>query len=95
MDKFSWICCYSSYLSSQEIENRYKPVVENAANTNKQLKMFWISVGNEDFLYAQTAEFMKYLQSKNVNFKSLVTGGGHTWMNVRHYFAETAAMLFK
>jgi enterochelin esterase-like enzyme len=95
MDKFSWICCYSSYLSSQEIENRYKTVIDNAANTNKRLKLFWISVGNEDFLYAQTAEFMKYLQAKNVNFKSLVTGGGHTWMNVRHYFAETAVLLFR
>lgn len=95
MDKFSWICCYAAYLPPQEMENRFSHIAGNAANTNKQLKLFWISVGDQDFLYKPTEEFMQYLKSKNVNFKSLITGGGHTWMNVRHYFVETAQLLFK
>jgi enterochelin esterase family protein len=52
-------------------------------------------VGDEDFLYKDTAEFMKFLKAKNVNFKSLVTPGGHTWMNVKTYVTETAQLLFK
>src|SRR6187402_1375906 len=44
MDKFSWICCYSAYLTSQEIEKSFNPIVADAANTNKQLKMLWVSV---------------------------------------------------
>ena len=95
MDKFSWICCYSSYLTSQEIEKSYSHIVDKPDNTNKQFKLFWISVGNEDFLYNQTAEFLNYLKSKNINYKSLVTGGGHTWMNTKVFLAETAQLLFK
>ena len=95
MDKFSWICCYSAYLSPAEMENGFKNVYENAANTNKQLKMLWVSVGSEDFLYKPTIEFMDFLKAKNVNFKSLITGGGHTWMNVKTYVAATAPLLFK
>ena len=95
MDKFSWICCYAAYLTQQEIENTYPSLVDNPDNTNKQLKLFWVGIGNEDFLYAQTAEFLNYLKTKKVTYKSLVTGGGHTWMNTKLFLAESAQLLFK
>lgn len=95
MDKFSWICCYSSYLSQQEIEKQYPAIVHTPDNTNKQLNLFWIGVGVEDFLYNQTAEFMNYLKSKQVRYKSHVSLGGHTWMNTKLYLNETAQLLFK
>jgi enterochelin esterase family protein len=95
MDKFAWVCCYSAYLSPAEMEKSFRNVYENPAQTNKDLKLLWISVGNEDFLYNPTVEFMNFLKAKNVNYKSLVTPGGHTWMNVKTYVAETAQLLFK
>jgi enterochelin esterase-like enzyme len=95
MDKFSWICCYSAYLSTHEMESSFKNVYENPAKTNKDLKLLWVSVGNEDFLYKPTVEFMAFLKAKNVNYKSLVTQGGHTWMNVKNYVATTTQLLFK
>jgi enterochelin esterase family protein len=95
MDKFSWICCYSAYLSTSEMESTYKHIGGNPDATNKQLKLLWVSVGNEDFLYKSTVEFIDYLKSRNVQHKSLITPGGHTWMNVKTYVAETAQLLFK
>ena len=95
MDKFSWICCYAAYLTQQEIEKTYPSLVDNPDNTNKQLKLFWVGIGNEDFLYNQTAEFLNYLKTKKVNYNSLVTGGGHTWMNTKVFLAESAQLLFK
>jgi enterochelin esterase-like enzyme len=95
MDKFAWICCYSAYLSPIEMENNYNAIANKPDVTNKQLKLFWISVGNEDFLYEDTVKFMDYLKTKKVNYKSLITSGGHTWMNVKTYLAETAQLLFK
>ena len=95
MDKFAWVCCYSAYLTPQEIESSYKYVVDKPEKTNKNYKLLWVSVGNEDFLYKQTVEYMDYLKAKNVNFKSMVTTGGHTWMNVKTFLAETAPLLFK
>lgn len=95
MDKFAWICCYSSYLSNSEMESSFKSITEKPENTNKQLKLFWIGVGDEDFLYKGTVEFMDYLKAKKVNYKSLITPGGHTWMNVKTYLAETAQLLFR
>jgi enterochelin esterase-like enzyme len=95
MDKFSWICCYSAYLTPGEMEKEYKFVFENPDQTNKQLKLLWVSVGNEDFLYKSTVEFMDFLKAKKVNYKSLVTTGGHTWMNTKIFLTETAQLLFQ
>lgn len=95
IDTFAWICCYSAYLSTDEMESAYKQIGGDPVNTNKQLKLLWVSVGNEDFLYEQTVEFLDYLKSKNVQNRSLITPGGHTWMNVKTYVAESAQLLFK
>ncbi len=95
MDKFSWVCCYSAYLSTAEMEKSFPQIAGNPDMTNQQLKLLWVSVGSEDFLYQSTAEFIAYLKSKNVQHKSLITPGGHTWMNVKTYLASTLPLLFK
>lgn len=95
METFTWVCCYSAYLSPAEMESRYQPVVANPAETNRKLKLLWVGVGNEDFLYNDTADFLNYLNAKKIRYKSLVTGGGHTWMNTKVFLAETAQLLFK
>lgn len=92
---FSWICSYSAGLSPAEMESRYPYVANDPKKTNEQLHLLWVSVGNEDFMYKGNLEFMDYLKSKGVNYKSLITSGGHTWMNVKTYVAETAQLLFQ
>jgi enterochelin esterase-like enzyme len=95
LDKFSWICAYSANLPSNEMDGTYSSIFSNPEKTNKELKLLWVGVGNEDFLYNDVSTFMNYLNSKKINYKSLITGGGHTWMNVKTYLTETAQLLFK
>ncbi len=94
-DKFSWICAYSANLPSNELESTYVSIVSNPEKTNKELKLLWVGVGTEDFLYNDVSTFLNYLNSKKINYKSVITGGGHTWMNVKTYLTETAQLLFK
>lgn len=95
MDTFAWVCSYSSYLSPAEMDKKFSYITGDAAKTNKQLKLLWTSVGNEDFLYKGALEFMDYLTAKNINHKKYVNDGGHTWMNVKKYLHETLPLLFK
>ncbi len=95
LDKFAWICSYSSYLSSEEMEKSYSQIVHNPDKTNKQLKLLWLSVGTEDFLYKGATEFMDYLTANKVQYKKYISDGGHTWMNVKKYLTETLPLLFK
>lgn len=50
MDKFAWVCAYSSYLSPQEMDGNFSQIVNKPDQTNKQLKLLWVSVGSDDFL---------------------------------------------
>jgi len=59
------------------------------------MKLFWLSVGSEDFLYKQAAEFIDLLKAKKINTRTLITGGGHTWMNCKVFLSEAAPLLFK
>ena len=95
LDKFAWIGSYSAYLTP-EVFNKYFGVpASNPELTNKQLKLFWLGVGNEDFLYKNAVTFVDLLKEKKIEHKSLVTAGGHTWMNARHYLTETLQLFFK
>ena len=95
MDKFAWVCSYSSYLSPTEMDKSFGHIGSQPAKTNQQLKLLWVSVGKDDFLYKGTTEFMEYLKSKKVDFKPYISEGGHTWMNVKDYVARTAPLLFR
>lgn len=95
LDVFSWICVYSSFLTREQFERDYKHVYENPEETNKKINLFWVSVGNEDPWYRQTADLIDILNGYNINNKTLISNGGHTWMNARLFLNESAQLMFK
>ncbi len=94
-DKFAWIGSYAAYLTPEVCEKYFQELVSQPDATNAKLKLLWLGVGKDDFLYQQAVTFNDYLKGKNLAHKTLVTEGGHTWMNARHYLAETLQLFFK
>jgi len=94
-DMFAWICSYSAFLSPEVFEKYFKNIYADPDATNKQLKLLWLGVGDEDFLYKNAVTFNDLLKEKKIERKTLITSGGHTWMNARHYLTETAQLFFK
>lgn len=95
LDKFAWIGSYSAYLMPEVFNQHFSAFVESPGKANQQLKLLWLGVGTDDFLYRQAVTFDEFLTEKKIEHKRLVTGGGHTWMNARHYLAETLQLYFK
>lgn len=95
LDKFAWIGSYSAYLTPEVFDKYFAAAAADPQSTNRRLKLLWLGVGKADFLYKQAAEFDEYLTAKAITHQSLVTEGGHTWMNARHYLAETLQLYFK
>jgi enterochelin esterase-like enzyme len=95
VDKFAYVCSYASYISPAEMDKSFTNITANPAKTNKDFKLLFSGIGTEDFLYKGTVEWENYLKEKKINFKSYVTDGGHTWMNVKKYMNETLPVLFK
>lgn len=88
-DKFAWIGSYAAFLTP-EVCDRHFP---DLAATKP--KLLWLGVGKSDFLYQPARTFEEYLKGKNIEHECLITDGGHTWMNARHYLAETLQRFFK
>ncbi len=95
VDKFAYVCSYASYVSPAEMDKSFAHITANPAKTNNDFKLLFSGIGTEDFLYKGTTEWENYLKEKKINYKSYVTDGGHTWMNVKKYLNETLPVLFK
>lgn len=99
LDKFAYIGVWSSGVNQQasdEFLKRNAAFFENAEKTNKQVKLFWIGVGEKDTLAnASARNLSELLKSRNIKAEFHETEGGHTWINWRHYLNDYAQMLFR
>ena len=91
LDKFSYLCSYSSFTST-DIPNVY----DQAADTNKKIHLFWLGVGTDDFLYGNARDYMEFLDKKGITcVKEFTTDKfGHTWMNAKYFLYKTLPLLF-
>jgi len=94
-DKFAYISSYAPYTATEEFQKNFTNWTPDAEKINKQLKLFTISVGTEDFLYESVKKNLAMFKEKNVNVKSYIVPGGHTWMNCKAYLTTTLQELFR
>jgi enterochelin esterase-like enzyme len=94
-DLFSWVCGFAPGMRKEEFDRNNATVFENPAQINQKLKLFWIGVGKEDFLYAVINDYLKVLDEKKIKYETFISEGGHTWMNCKLYLTTIAQKLFK
>jgi enterochelin esterase family protein len=94
--KFAYVCAYAPFTQTEEFQKNfgagYSP---NAGQINKQVKLFTISVGTDDFLYQSVKQNIALFEGKGVKLKNYIVPGGHTWMNCKQYLATTLQEVFK
>lgn len=61
----------------------------------KKPALYWIAIGNTDFLYKNNADYVKYLNDKGYEHEYVETDGGHIWRNWRIYLTIFSQRLFK
>ncbi|WP_100614509.1 esterase [Confluentibacter citreus] len=94
-DMFSWVAGFAPGMLPNEFERNNAVAFENPAQTNKNLDLFWIGVGEDDFTYRVVKEYFELLDSKGIKYERFISGGGHTWMNCKLYLSILAEKLFK
>lgn len=95
LDKFAHIGSYSAYLTPEVFRKYFPELVDDPEAANERISTFWLGVGKEDFLYEPAVEFNQLLKSIGIEHEELITEGGHTWMNARHYLSETLQRFFR
>lgn len=94
-DKFAYVAAYAPYTATEEFQRNFSnwsPAVERG---NKQLRLFTISVGTEDFLFESVKKNIALFNEKHIRVKSYIVPGGHTWMNCKQFLATTLQEIFK
>lgn len=91
LDKFSYLCSYSSFTSTD-----IPYVYDHAKDTNEKLHLFWLGVGTDDFLYGTARDYEEFLDQKGIRtVKEYTTDKfGHTWMNAKYFLDKTLRLLF-
>ncbi len=96
LDKFSYLCSYASFAGNvTDFEKTFRHFIQNPEQTNQCINLFWLGVGTEDFLYEKAKLFMEKLEKNGIKTTTMITGGGHTWMNAKIYLAESVKLLFQ
>ena len=92
LDKFAYLCSYSSFTSTT-LPNVY----DNAEDTNSKIRLFWLGVGTDDFLYGNARDYMEFLDKKGIRSVKEFTHDkfGHTWMNAKYFLTKTLPLLFR
>ncbi|MBR5392462.1 MAG: hypothetical protein IK148_06360 [Prevotella sp.] len=92
LDKFSYLCSYSSFTSTTLPGGVY----DNADDTNSKIHLFWLGVGTDDFLFGTARDYMEHLDKKGIRSVKEFTHDkfGHTWMNAKYFLTKTMPLLF-
>jgi enterochelin esterase-like enzyme len=78
-----------------DFEERNAQFLKNAQESNRQLKLFWIGVGNDDDRIFDGGKLLsETLNRHGIRNEFHESGGGHSWPNWRRYLNEFAPRLF-
>ena len=97
-DMFDYVGLFSAAIMPDK--NAKSPVYDNleeklAVQFAKKPALYWIAIGDKDFLYKANCEYREMLDKKGYPYTYYETGEGHIWKNWRIYLTEFVPMLFK
>ena len=93
-DLFHYIVIMSA--GSANAAETYPDFFNNAAATNKKIKLLWMGVGKDDTLVGAGAKALdESLTAKGITHTFRLTEGRHEWVVWRHHLNEVAPLLFK
>ncbi len=96
--QFAYIAIWSAGLfggNAEEWEQRNETFLAEAEKANGSVKRLEIVVGDQDFALPGTKALAEVLKKRGIEHDLRITGGGHTWINWRHYLNELAPKLFR
>jgi enterochelin esterase family protein len=97
-DRFAYFGVWSAGLfggNADEWERRNEPFLAAADKINGTVRRLEICVGDKDSLAAGSKALAGVLERRGIGHEVHISGGGHTWINWRHYLSEFAPKLFR
>ena len=97
-DAFDYVGLFSAAIRHREGLDSpvYRDVeAQIARQFSKAPGLYYIAIGDEDFLYKDNCGFREFLDSKGYPYEYHESGEGHIWKNWRIYLSDFVTKLFK
>ena len=97
-DMFNYVGLFSAAIMPNEKVK--SPIYDNMeaklkTQFSKNPALYWIAIGNTDFLYKANADYRKFLDEKGYKYTYFESEEGHIWKNWRIYLTAFSQMIFK
>lgn len=97
-DMFDYVGLFSAAILPRE--GVVSPIYDNldgklAAQFADAPRLYWIAIGEKDFLYDANKDYRKMLDDKGYRYVYRESSDGHIWKNWRIYLTEFVPQLFK
>jgi len=94
-EKFCYVSAYAPYTLTKEWKGNFENWNPDVEKINKDLKLFNISTGKDDYLFESINKAINMYKEKGFDMDIFITDGAHTWMNCKKFIARTAQQVFK
>ncbi len=97
-DMFDYVGLFSAaIMPGKDVKSPVYENIEGKLKTQFEKKpaLYWIAIGDKDFLYQANKDYRKMLDEKGYKYSYYETPEGHIWKNWRIYLTEFAPQLFK
>ena len=95
-NQFAYAAVWSAGIGREagQWEERNKDFLAKKDEVNRDVKLFSIVVGDQDFALNGSKALAEVLTKNGIRNELNITGGGHTWINWRQYLRDLAPRLF-
>lgn len=96
-DEFDYVGLFSPAMVAPKADSPMYHHTAEKLTTQKtnDYKLYWIGIGNDDFLYQDVVNFRKQLDTLHIPYEYNESSGSHTWFNWRDYLVEFSQKLFR
>lgn len=97
-DQFAYVAIWSAGLfggNAADWATQNAGFLSGADKVNQVVKLLSISVGDKDFALAGSKGLAEVFEKHKIKHEVFISGGGHTWVNWRHYLNDLAPKLFR
>ena len=94
LDKFAYLGAFSPAIAITDITKDYSGILADVVKVNRQLRLLWLGIGTDDFLFGPVKQSHETLQRAGINHVWVESSGAHVWTVWRKYLADFAPRLF-
>ena len=94
LNQFSYIGAFSPAIAISDTTKDFEGMLAQPEKLNRQLRLLWLGIGREDFLFTPVKESHEALERAGIKHTWVETSGAHVWTVWRKYLADFAPKLF-